>query len=403
MDKHFTTMHFINCTDDLRRFFSILGGRIHIRLDVLLAIIVPDMLTLVDEFSNAFFSRSTTSEASVPIDSSASSSRRLKPIEERWRQKCSRRDHGYYTQPPKESVMNDLLSTLLAPIDDVNSNLVLPTVSPEWLNIAIRLLLSVANSYSHARSLSSQQNNCPLLDVVTTFIDDWLTSQHNDSQGGRSSVIKFSLPINQPKDLTEMSTFILEQILVPSLPCEILIKNVYFCKYCKMTLSIISSISWLSANVIQSGLHLEREIHSFFSRKISDMACSSCGKPYMRHTEVVQWPSILIINVNDDYKNVDFRQPPGVISLAQFSNWLSIGCPSSSVYNLICFSSILRSGDQETMVQATKIKKSWSTNVNRRLIGAGEQLRRLFANSRKFLLLLNGTILIILRKAFSIQ
>lgn len=383
-----------------RKFYSLLGGRIHIRLDVLLTILIPDMLTFVDEFSNAFFSRSTKSKSSLPFDSSASSNRRLKPIEERWRQQCNRRDHGYYTQAPKESVMNDLLSTLLAPIDDVNSNLRLPTVSPTWLNIAIRLLLSVRNSYHHARSLPSHQSSCPLLDVVTTFIDDWFTAEDDDSQGDRSSITKFSLPIDQPTDLTEISLLILERILVPLLPCELLIKNIYFCKHCKTTFSIVSSISSLSVNVNQSGLHLERELCSFFSPTISDMRCPSCEKPYIRHTEVVQWPSVLIINVNDVRKNVEFRQPPGAISLAQFANWLSISCPSSSVYNLICFNSILRAGDQETMVQATRIKKSWSTNINRRLIGAGEQLRRLFANSRKFLSLLNGNMLITLKPFF---
>ena len=343
------------------------------------------MMSFVDEFANAFYNQSTRSKLPVSSDSSLSSNHRLKPIEERWRQNCNRRDRGYYTKSPKEPIMNDLVSSLLAPVDDVNADLKLPTISPEWLNIAIRLLLSVGNSHSQPRSLLTQQNDCSLLDTVTTFIDDWSTSKANDNQRGRSFNIEFSLPIDEPENLQEISTFILERILVPLLPCQLLIKNVYSCQYCKMILNKISSISSLSVNVIQSGLHLEHELHSFFSPIISDIQCSSCRKPYMRHIEVIQWPPVLIINVNDGRKNVKFRQPPGVISLAQFSNWLSISCPSSSVYDLICFNSILRTGDHDTMVQVTKIKKSWSSSVNKRLIGGGEQLRRLFANSRKFL------------------
>ena len=35
------------------------------------------------------------------------------------------------------------------------------------------------------------------------------------------------------------------------------------------------------------------------------------------------------------------------------------------------------------MVRVTKIKESWFINVNKRLIGEGEQLKRLYAHSRK--------------------
>ena len=100
---------------------------------------------------------------------------------------------------------------------------------------------------------------------------------------------------------------------------------------------------------------------------------------------MVQWPQILIINVNDSQRCAKFRKPPGILSLAQFSTWLAIGCPSSCVYDLTCFNSIIRSGSSDVMVRATKIKKSWGTSINKKLIGEGEQLRRIFANSRKCL------------------
>ena len=362
-----------------------LGGRIHIRLDILLAILVPDMLTLVDEYSNAFFSQSTTSQMSLSTESSLCETQRLKPIHERWRENRCRRDRGYYSKPPAEPIMNNLVSSLLAGRPDVNVNIKLPTVAPDWLNIAIRLLLSVGNGSDHPHFVLRTDHDCPLLDTVLTFIEKWFTSTINESQRSRPVSIQFSLPSEQLQDLSERSIFILERILVPLLPCQLVINKVYCCKQCKSTMKIVSSINSISINVVRSGLHLEHELHSFFSPTISDIPCASCGKPYVRHVQVIQWPPVLIINVNDAHRNVKFRHPPNVISLVQFSSWLAISCPSSSVFHLTCFNSILRSGGHETMVQATKIKKSWSTTINRRLIGDGEQLRRLFANSSKFL------------------
>ena len=122
----------------------------------------------------------------------------------------------------------------------------------------------------------------------------------------------------------------------------------------------------------------------FFTATSSDIPCASCNKPTVRHIEVLQWPAVLIVTVNGWKKNVKHRKPPGILSLIQLSRWLAIGCPSSAVYDLICFNSVIRSSENEVMVRATKIKKSWSTNVHKRLLGEGEQLRRIFAHGRKY-------------------
>jgi hypothetical protein len=71
------------------------------------------------------------------------------------------------------------------------------------------------------------------------------------------------------------------------------------------------------------------------------------------------------------------------LSLSQFSDWLAIGIPSSSLFDLITFNSVLRVGDKDTMVRVTKSKKSWITSVNKKTIGDGEQLRHLYGSSRK--------------------
>ena len=44
------------------------------------------------------------------------------------------------------------------------------------------------------------------------------------------------------------------------------------------------------------------------------------------------------------------------------------------------------SGTIDLMIRITKIKKSWSTSVNKKMIGEGDQFKRLFANSCKLFL-----------------
>jgi hypothetical protein len=89
-----------------------------------------------------------------------------------------------------------------------------------------------------------------------------------------------------------------------------------------------------------------------------------------------------MVNVNECQTNVKSRKPPNMFSLAQFSSWIATGLPSSMVYDLVCFGSRLEINSTESIVRSTKIKKSWSTSNNKRLISEGDQLKRLFAHSR---------------------
>jgi ribosomal protein L37AE/L43A len=185
-------------------------------------------------------------------------------------------------------------------------------------------------------------------------------------------------------DLAQHSIFILEHILIPLLPCKLIVNKVYECKKCQHTITIRATIASIPINVLRTGLHLEHDLQAFFAPTISDILCKSCNQTTVRHIEVVEWPQVLVVNVNDFQKHIKFRKPPGVLSLAQFSNWLAIACTSSSIYDLTCFNSIIRSGITDVMVRTTKIKKSWSTSMNKKLIGEGEQFRRLFAHCRKY-------------------
>ncbi|CAF4164381.1 unnamed protein product [Rotaria sp. Silwood2] len=363
----------------------IVGGHIHVRVDVLLSIIIPDMLTIIEEFSSALLNYCTTTRNSSRNDNSMIlDERRLKPIEERWRQSSSKRDHGYYSKGPDEPVFSDLVSSLLSSRNNVNINLKLPSLSPEWLNVAIGLVLSTGNnsSFRHRTLVSSSSNTTPLINAILKFIEDWSNSATGISQ---QKTIQYSLAINESNDLDDCSTFILEHILIPLLPCTLIVDKVHACKQCEFVTKRRTTISSIPVHVLKTGLNLEQQLYSFFSPMLSDLLCFSCKTPTTRHIEVVEWPPILLINVNDSHTTVKFRKPPGIFSLAQFSSWSAIGGPSAAVYNLICFNTIIRAGINNTMIRVTRIKRSWSTSINKKLIGEGEQFRRLYANSRNLI------------------
>jgi hypothetical protein len=81
---------------------------------------------------------------------------------------------------------------------------------------------------------------------------------------------------------------------------------------------------------------------------------------------------------------VKYRKPPSFISLNSFSDWRAVAFLSSAIYHLVSFSSIIQSGGNDLMVRATKVKKSWSTSINKRVIGEGDVLKRLYGHSRTY-------------------
>ncbi|CAF4586646.1 unnamed protein product, partial [Rotaria magnacalcarata] len=66
--------------------------------------------------------------------------------------------------------------TVAIVIRNVNAGLKLPSLSPDWLSIAIGLILSIENNHHHRRrrispsSSLSLSNVSPLIDVIYTFI-----------------------------------------------------------------------------------------------------------------------------------------------------------------------------------------------------------------------------------------
>ena len=339
---------------------------------------------MVEEFSNKLLGMAVGSSDSNIVCSQANARDhcRLKPIEERWRKTKTARGTGHYSNAPDEQIITELVSALIAPRTDLNANLKLPTISPSWLNTAIGLLLSTQRYGTFRHSPSSIPMNAdPVLTTIKAFLDNWCHSANPPSQ---SSQVDLHVPsANRTQDIHQQSMFILEQILVTFLDCHIIAHKVYACHTCKSELKINVKFPYITINADDHGLHIERELVNFFRPMASDLLCSTCGKPTFRHIEVVQWPPVLVISVHDPKATANNRKPTNVISLARFSHWLAIGMASSTLYDLVTFSSVMRSGSNSSMIRVTKVKKSWATSTNKNLIGNGEQIRRLYANARK--------------------
>ncbi|CAF4192665.1 unnamed protein product [Adineta steineri] len=278
--------------------FTVAGGRIRIRLHVVLSIIVPDMLSMIEEYTNALLSHYPPSQdKSKNNDSSSIEERRLKPIEERWRQ-TSKRNHGHYRKGPEQPTLNDLSSSLLASRNDVNDNLKLPNLLPDWINVDIGLILSAGNNSDNHRSISllslNNQLTCPLIDNIKTFIEQWSSSAANNTHNISFSVNNFSLLIDNFNDISQQCKFILERILLPFLPCDLIVNKVYTCSTCETTKTIRDTIRSIPVNVLRTGLHLEHDLFAYFAPTLSDLLCESCKKATTRHIEVLKWPAVLM-------------------------------------------------------------------------------------------------------------
>jgi hypothetical protein len=354
------------------------------RLDVLLTILVPDMLSMIDEYSYALLSycRQNTN------DSSAGSimildEQRLKPIEERWRERVSKRGHGHYSKPPDQAVITDLLSCVLSYDENLNKTLTLPKISPNWLDVTVGMILSLRNYHEYYQSklpLSTSENS--LLYAITTFLDNWYKSSANT---GQSTTIKYTLSNDEQQNLDKQSNYILDNVLIPLLPCHLIIEKVYECRSCQSSVKIRSTITSIPVSISRGGLDLTHDLFNFFSSTSSELNCSICQRSTTRHIEVIQWPEILIVHINGRKNRTKYRKPPRTLSLIQFSSWCAIGTPAAGIYDLVCFNSIQQASDgNNNMVRVTRVKKSWQSSIHKRVIGEGEELKKLYANSRMY-------------------
>ena len=237
---------------------------------------------MVEQYTNALLSHGSSSQnKSQNNDSLAMEERRLKPVEERCRQTSNKRNHGYYTKEPEQPVLTDLVSSLLTSRNDVNANLKLPSLSPEWVSVAIGLILSTENNIHNPCSIPCLSSNLsPLSDTIKTFVEEWLDSSVNNIHNARLSSISLSLPPDNVNNISEQCRLLLEQTLVPILPCNFIVNKIYSCSSCEITKKVCCTISSIPVNVLRSGLHLEHDIYAYFAPTSSDIPCATCKKIY---------------------------------------------------------------------------------------------------------------------------
>ncbi|CAF3514356.1 unnamed protein product [Rotaria sp. Silwood1] len=323
--------------------------------------LVPDMMLMIDEYWSALLGYSTSNDKTICIDQ-----QRLKPIQERWREKVSRRGAGFYNKRPSEPIVNDLISCLLSPKVNINENLKLPILSPVWLDVAVGILLSVGNNNPDHYIYMSSLKSSPLLSKILKFLEQWYNSSNKTNVSTNLNISSLNIKLN---DAFEQSSFILEYILIPVLPCQMIICKIHECSRCKLTTKIHSIITSIPINISVTGLSVEKNLFAYFAPTQSDLVCSNCNTATMRRIEVQQWPQVLLLHLNDSKQVTRPQRPPSMLSLGQFSSWNAIGFPSSSLYHLTCFTSVVKSGNYDTMVRTTKIKKNWRTSLHNKTIG----------------------------------
>ncbi|CAF4430303.1 unnamed protein product, partial [Adineta steineri] len=77
-------------------------------------------------------------------------------------------------------------------------DLKLPSLTPDWLNIAVGLILSagITTSIHRSNQLLSLSEASPLIDAILTFIDEWFQSSNNNNNV-RSTTINVSSTLDE--------------------------------------------------------------------------------------------------------------------------------------------------------------------------------------------------------------
>ena len=208
--------------------------------------------------------------------------RQLKVVQERWRQ-SNRRSHGHYAKTPEASVMNNLKNALIAPLSNINNNLLLPQLSvSNWLDVSIGLLLSIEAIRMILESSSSSLKS-PLLVDIHSFIKKWMSAisrlqppKKNSNELTQLLNTKFRTPINVPTDTNAQLTFIIHDILHPFIVYSVPAKKIYHCMPCNNNIEVVFQINYIQISMVDSQFRFNQQLSNYFSDTISDRLCSKC-------------------------------------------------------------------------------------------------------------------------------
>ncbi|CAF2146068.1 unnamed protein product [Rotaria magnacalcarata] len=362
-----------------------LGTQTYTRADVVLQILIQDMQKLIENFSLSYMA------ASSKDTNTETNQQQLKELTENWR-KNNRRGHGFYAKKPDTSIMNNLKYTLVVYSTTINDGLSVPHLPvPNWLNIAIGTLVSI-KSIRTSSSLSPKVSTSLINDIIN-FITKWISSAEYIKRTKKHSAelmhllnSKFQIPPDIPPEGCGQLNFILHKILLPIIDRYIPAVKEYCCTSCNCTVRTRFSISYIPINMVEVQTQLHHRLNSYFDGCMSDHLCDKCSMTMSRRIKLLECPPVIILRI--DYNNVSstvLRKPPNAIFFQSFLEKTNIGCSSSTIYDVVAFISIMPNTDNK-LVLGTKIKQRWRINSMTKLIGNGEKLCKLFANSRLIIL-----------------
>ncbi|CAF3942060.1 unnamed protein product [Rotaria magnacalcarata] len=362
-----------------------LGTQTYTRADVVLQILIQDMQKLIENFSLSYMA------ASSKDTNTETNQQQLKELTENWR-KNNRRGHGFYAKKPDTSIMNNLKYTLVVYSTTINDGLSVPHLPvPNWLNIAIGTLVSI-KSIRTSSSLSPKVSTLLINDIIN-FITKWISSAEYIKRTKKHSAelmhllnSKFQIPPDIPTDGCGQLNFILHKILLPIIDRYIPAVKEYCCTSCNCTVRTRFSISYIPINMVEVQTQLHHRLNSYFDGCMSDHLCDKCSMTMSRRIKLLECPPVIILRI--DYNNVSstvLRKPPNAIFFQSFLEKTNIGCSSPTIYDVVAFISIMPNTDNK-LVLGTKIKQRWRINSMTKLIGNGEKVCKLFANSRLIIL-----------------
>ncbi|CAF3542908.1 unnamed protein product, partial [Rotaria socialis] len=361
-----------------------LGIQTRCRSDVILEILVNDMKKMVEKFSISLMAtmfQDTDNETN---------SQQLKNVQERWRQ-SNRRGHGHYAKTPETSIMNNLKNSLIISSSNINDALLIPHLSVAyWLNISIGLLLSIKFVRETYRPTLMKT---PLLVDILSFINNWISGCNRLKPPKKTSTelnkllnTQFNITVNVPIDTSEQLSFIIHNILLPIISYSISVKKNYRCTSCKHTVNTRFNISYIEISMVENQFRFNQQLANYFANNASDHICDKCSMLMSRQIKISDCPPVIILKVNDIKNSTNLSsKPPPAVCFYPFLDDSYIGCASSSVYDIVAFLSVV-SDVNNKLVLATKIKQRWKISGMNTLIGNGEKLAKLFANSRLIIL-----------------
>lgn len=92
---------------------------------------------------------------------------------------------------------------------------------------------------------------------------------------------------------------------------------------------------------------------------------------------------MIILKINDmKTSTASSSKPPSAVCFYPFLDKSSIGCSSSTVFDIVGFLSDV----QNKLVLATRINQRWKISSMNNLLGNGEKIGKLFVNSRIIIL-----------------